>query len=86
MSKLNTRAKTYLAMSNYKLPNGTQAQWMCQFPETWKAYIADRVQKYCIEQWIYADDIPEIVKDVMDSTIGETLMDVLNPYREQYEQ
>lgn len=84
MSKLNTRAKTYLAMSSYKLPNGTQAQWMCQYPDTWKAYIADLVRKYCIEQWTYADDIPEIVQNVMDETIGAVLLDVFYPYREEY--
>lgn len=84
MSKLNTRTKTYLAMSNYKLPDGSQAQWICQLPGTWQEYLADRVHETCIDQWIYSGDIPEIIENVMDSTIGDTVWDVLNPYRDQH--
>ena len=72
-------------MSNYKLPDGTQAQWICQLPKTWKKYIADRVKEYCIEQWIYSGDIPEIIEDVIDSTISESLWYVLNPYHDQHQ-
>ena len=84
MGKLNTRTRTYLAMSNYRLPDGAKAQWICQLPETWRDYIAYRVHEYCIDQWIYSGDIPEIIENVMDSTIGDTVMDVLNPYRDQH--
>lgn len=84
MSKINTRAKTYVVMRDYRLADGSKAQWMCQLPKTWKEHVADRVQKYCEEQRICSDDIPVIVQNVLDDTIGSVLLDVFYPYREEY--
>ena len=84
MRKINSRAKTYAIMRDYRLADGSKAQWMCQLPQTWKEHVAERVQKYCEEQWVYSDDIPMIVQNVMDETIGAVLLDVFYPYREEY--
>ena len=85
MSKLNTKHKAFNALNNYRLADGTQAQWFCQLPKSWKDYvlnIAEQNMRY--DYSICNLDIPDILESIKSMTIWEATYDTFFPYADYW--
>jgi hypothetical protein len=68
-------------MNSYKLPDGSQAQWFVQLPESWQEYVKQVAEKSMLgDMSIYSADIPEFLEAYSDLTIFEATEGAFFPY------
>lgn len=85
MSKLNTKHKAFTALNNYRLSDGTQAQWFCQLPKSWKDYVLNIAEHNMqFDYAICSLDIPDILESIKSMTIWEATYDTFFPYADYW--
>lgn len=83
--KQNTRAKMCAAIKKYRLPDGSRAVFMEQLPQYLKDYLADRITEICRDEWIYSDDIPDIIADFFEQKIIDVIDGIFYPFQDHYD-
>ena len=83
MSRMNTKQKAFSVINDYKLPDGSKAQWFVQLPNRWQDYILQVAETSMKgDMSICSLDIPDILEQIHDLTIWDATYGAFFPYEE----